>query len=404
MRQGWIKIYRDIIDNPIWRDSTPEQCKILITLLSMASWKESSWDWLGEKKKLQPGQFVTSLKMIVNFAGRGVSERNVRTSLTRFESYGFLTCKATNKGRLITIVNWGKYQEVNDSTDKQTDKQLTSKRQATDKQLTVNRQANNKEGKKVRKEEGKKYKRDIEKSSSFPSLDEVTQDRHESDTQRNAYKCSELGKISDKRQRSDTRSDTRVTQAQYNGNTQTNTQTNYESDDKFREYEELDSEDNTPTNKEGNEKENEERKEEKRKVPYDLLKRKEVNKEEREKAREEIYTEEKVVGKGTKNNIRQMFVEYAGDDSDLLDAFLSWKEAREKIKKPFTERAVNMALKKLDELSNGNRDMKIKIVDQSVMHCWIGLFPLMKDTRNYRHREETMQERGQRFMRAMDEA
>lgn len=156
MRQGWIKIYRDIIDNPIWRDSTPEQCKILITLLSMASWKESSWDWLGEKKKLQPGQFVTSLKSIVNFAGKGISEQKIRTALIRFESYGFLTCKSTNKGRLITIVNWGKYQELDDFCNNQNNRQVTSNQQATNKQLTVNQQANNKEGKKVRKEEGKK--------------------------------------------------------------------------------------------------------------------------------------------------------------------------------------------------------------------------------------------------------
>lgn len=154
MKQGWIRVYREILDNPIWRDSTPEQCKILITLLSMASWKESDWDWLGKKKKLQPGQFVTSIKRIVNFAGRGVSEKNVRTALIRFQAFGFLTCVSTNKGRLITIVNWGKYQDIDCETGKQNGKQTAGNWQATGKQLAVNWQANNKEGKKVRREEG----------------------------------------------------------------------------------------------------------------------------------------------------------------------------------------------------------------------------------------------------------
>lgn len=308
MMQGWIKIYRDIIDNPIWRDSTPEQCKILVTLLSMASWKESDWDWLGEKKKLQPGQFVTSLKRIVNFAGRGVSEKNVRTALDRFQSFGFLTCVSTNKGRLITIVNWGKYQDIDWETGKQTGKQTAGNWQANGKQTAVNWQANNKEGKKVRKEEGKKDQRDIEKGTAFVPL--------------------VVG--------------------------------------------------------EENEKESEERKEEEEKFPYDLLREEEVKKEGREKAIEvSLRTKEKVVGKeGEKTScptVRRIFKDYANQDMDLFEALIGWKEAREKIKKPFTERAARMAIHKLEDLSGGENKKKIAIINQSTFKCWTDIYPLRKD-------------------------
>ena len=53
-----------------------------------------------------------------------------------------LTSKATNKNRLISVVNYESYQEV--------DKQATSKRQADDKQATTNKnEKNNKKEKEL---------------------------------------------------------------------------------------------------------------------------------------------------------------------------------------------------------------------------------------------------------------
>lgn len=129
--QGWIKLHRELVDKPIWFESTPEQKTILITLLMMASHKENEWEWKGEKFKIQPGQFITSIDSIVRNAGKGISVQNVRTALKRFEKYGFLTNESTNKNRLITIVNWGLYQSDDNETNKQTNKQLTSNQQAT---------------------------------------------------------------------------------------------------------------------------------------------------------------------------------------------------------------------------------------------------------------------------------
>lgn len=143
--EGWIKLHRELLEKPIWEGSTPEQKVILITLLTMANHKEKEWEFNGEKYKALPGQFVTSLDSIVKKSGNGVSIRNVRTALQRFEKFGFLTNKSTNKNRLITIVNWGLYQVGEEQGDKQTDKQLTSNRQATDKQLTTNKNERTKE-------------------------------------------------------------------------------------------------------------------------------------------------------------------------------------------------------------------------------------------------------------------
>ncbi|MGM0807590.1 MAG: DnaD domain-containing protein [Bacillota bacterium] len=131
------------MQKPIWLESTSEQKVVLITLLMMANHQGKEWEWKGEKYKAEPGQFVTSLESITQKCGKGISVQNVRTALKRFEKYDFLTSESTNKNRLITIVNWGLYQETKDTANKQTDKQLTSNQQAPNKQLTTNNNDNN---------------------------------------------------------------------------------------------------------------------------------------------------------------------------------------------------------------------------------------------------------------------
>ena len=143
MSDGWVKIHRELFEHPIWRNSTPEQKTILITLISMANHEPNKWEWGGKEFEVKRGQFVTSLDSIAEKCGKGVSIRNIRTALQRFEKMQFLTSKATNKGRLITICNYCKWQDKQSETDKQSDKQVTSNRQATDKRVTTNKNDKN---------------------------------------------------------------------------------------------------------------------------------------------------------------------------------------------------------------------------------------------------------------------
>lgn len=46
---GYFKLYRELFKKPIWLNSSNEQRVILITLLAMANWKETEWDYFGEK-------------------------------------------------------------------------------------------------------------------------------------------------------------------------------------------------------------------------------------------------------------------------------------------------------------------------------------------------------------------
>ena len=146
---GWIKLYRELLDKPIWFESTPEQKVILITLLLMANHDGRQWEWQGKQYYAGPGQFVTSLAKIAEKAGPGISMQNVRTALKRFEKFNFLTNQSTKVNRLITIVNWGFYQENPNEPNKVTNSQLTKSQQRANKELTTNKNVRNKECKNI---------------------------------------------------------------------------------------------------------------------------------------------------------------------------------------------------------------------------------------------------------------
>lgn len=151
MWDTWVKLYRNLLEKPIWKQSTPEQKTILITLLMMVNYTASEWEWEGKIFTCEPGQIVTSLESIAQKSGKGISIQNVRTALKRFEKLGFLTDESTKSGRLITVENWGKYQGVDVEPNKEPNKDLTKSQQTSNKDLTPKKER--KKGKKGRKEE-----------------------------------------------------------------------------------------------------------------------------------------------------------------------------------------------------------------------------------------------------------
>jgi DNA replication protein DnaD len=150
-KPGFIKLYRYLLDKPIWIKSTPEQKTILVTLLLMVNYEEKEWEWMGEKFKVLPGQVVTSLDKIVEAAGKGITIQNVRSAIVRFQKLGFLTNKSTKTGRLITIENWEVYQDGYVEPNKDTNKEVTKTQQRGNKEVTPNKKDKNikelKEGK-----------------------------------------------------------------------------------------------------------------------------------------------------------------------------------------------------------------------------------------------------------------
>ena len=69
----------------------------------------------------------------------------------------------------------------------------------------------------------------------------------------------------------------------------------------------------------------------------------------------------------------QFVHESCGGEADLLRSLTAFSAMRRQIKKPLSAHTAVLILKKLEEFP---RETWIRVVDQSVMNCWQGLFPL----------------------------
>ena len=67
-------------------------------------------------------------------------------------------------------------------------------------------------------------------------------------------------------------------------------------------------------------------------------------------------------------------------ESDVLNqTFIDYVDMRKRIKAPMTDKAVKLAMNKLEKLSQGDNDKAIKILEQSIMNSWKGLFELKEE-------------------------
>ena len=80
-----------------------------------------------------------------------------------------------------------------------------------------------------------------------------------------------------------------------------------------------------------------------------------------------------------KNTTKERIIvikEYIYNSERFLETYDDFKKMRKMIKKPMTERAEKLLLKKLEEMTNGNEEAAIKILEQSILYNWQGIFEL----------------------------
>ena len=70
-----------------------------------------------------------------------------------------------------------------------------------------------------------------------------------------------------------------------------------------------------------------------------------------------------------------------GKTENLKSAYLAFIEMRKKIKKPLTERALQIIIGKVEKLSS-DTETQMAIINQSVEHCWQSVYPLREEGGN----------------------
>lgn len=133
---GWIKLYRKSLDNPlVCKDA--EHFAVWMYLLLKATHTEYRAVFNGKQIILKAGQLITGRKSISEKFN--MNESKVQRILKTFENEQQIEQQTSNKNRLITIVNWVKYQDC----EQQVEQQLNNKRTTTEQQLNTNKNDKN---------------------------------------------------------------------------------------------------------------------------------------------------------------------------------------------------------------------------------------------------------------------
>lgn len=93
----------------------------------------------------------------------------------------------------------------------------------------------------------------------------------------------------------------------------------------------------------------------------------------------ESSLEEDSIRKEKKKSEFDLLIENYTDDLDLRNTIYEFIKMRKAIKAAMTSKALKLMLSKLDKLSSGDIDKKFKILEQSIMNSWKGLFELKNE-------------------------
>lgn len=146
MLQGWIKLYRKLLNDPIAHK--PNYLALWITLLLLANHQDHEFVQKDKKRQIKRGQILTGRDALSRQTG--IKSSTIERILKYFENEQQIEQQTTNKYRVITILNWESYQNIEKQTAKKVGSKTDSKKTANGQQMdTYKNDKNNKNDKKI---------------------------------------------------------------------------------------------------------------------------------------------------------------------------------------------------------------------------------------------------------------
>ena len=147
---NYIKISRQMVEWRFWYSEIA--VKLWIILLLKANWRDG-W-FMGTK--IPRGSLATSMRNLAEECG--VSEKTIKKWLNRFEEDGQIVRSGTNRYTLITLINYGFYQDVPEEWYQQSTQQDTQQRYQQDTQQSTEQGYHNR--RRIRKKEEREEESD----------------------------------------------------------------------------------------------------------------------------------------------------------------------------------------------------------------------------------------------------
>jgi hypothetical protein len=134
--EGWIKLHRKTLENPIIMQDK-EYLAVWIFLLLNATHSEYDTMFQGQRITLKKGQLITGRKIISKKLD--ISESKVQRILKCFETEHQIEQQTTRQNRLVSILNWEMYQQH----EQQDEQQVNNKRTTSEQRVNTNKKDNN---------------------------------------------------------------------------------------------------------------------------------------------------------------------------------------------------------------------------------------------------------------------
>lgn len=149
MNNGFINIHRKILDNPI--SKKPHWAWLWVYLLLRANWEETTIIWNGQNTLIEKGSFVTGRNSLSK--DTGIPASTIEDILKYLENQQQIRQQKNNKYRVITILNWERYQK----SDNKSNIKATSSRHLADTDNNINNINKNNKREATPSEEAKSF-------------------------------------------------------------------------------------------------------------------------------------------------------------------------------------------------------------------------------------------------------
>ena len=111
MDDTWLKLYRKLVEWQWYTDANT--LRVFIHLLITANYKANSW----KSETIEAGQLITSNARLAS--DLDLSIKQIRNALKKLQKSNDIDVKGASRYSLITLLNWGVYQEEGQSKGKQ---------------------------------------------------------------------------------------------------------------------------------------------------------------------------------------------------------------------------------------------------------------------------------------------
>lgn len=130
---GYVMLARKIRGSPLWKSLKATHRIVLIELLLQAQYQDGEVVRNGEVIFLKRGQIATSYQQLVDdIADKAITVKVVRNAIEKLGKHNFLAKdeakSRAKKGLLLTIVNYGFYQDAQNYVGKEMAKEAGSVR------------------------------------------------------------------------------------------------------------------------------------------------------------------------------------------------------------------------------------------------------------------------------------